>query len=137
MAKDLAKKIGYRYIDTGAMYRAVTLYCIKHDLFEGENLDVSGLEKAITNIKINFQFNPDTGKSDTYLNNQNVEKEIRTMEVADKVSIVSAIGFVRRAMVAQQKEMGKEKGKIACRPFAEGHFSTTVTLSLCKVTPAS
>jgi len=110
MAKDLAQKIGYRYIDTGAMYRAVTLYCIQDNLFEGEKLNIDSLEKAITDIKINFQFNPETGKSETYLNSQNVEKEIRRMEVADKVSIVSAIGFVRRAMVAQQQEMGKEKG---------------------------
>ena len=110
MAKDLAKKIGYRYIDTGAMYRAVALFCIKNDLFEGEKLDISKLEKAICKIKIDFQFNPDTGKSDTFLNGQNVEKEIRTMEVADKVSIVSTIGFIRRAMVAKQQEMGKEKG---------------------------
>ena len=110
MAKDLAKKIGYRYIDTGAMYRAVTLYCIKNNLFEGEKLDVNRLEEAISNIKIDFQFNSEAEKSDTYLNGQNVEKEIRTMEVADKVSIVSAIGFVRRMMVTQQQEIGKEKG---------------------------
>lgn len=110
MAKDLAKKIGYRYIDTGAMYRAVTLFCIQNDLFKGENLDLTSLEKAIPNIKIDFQFNPEVGRSDTYLNGKNVEKEIRTMEVADKVSIVSAVGFVRHAMVAQQQEMGKEKG---------------------------
>ena len=110
MAKDLAKAAGYRYIDTGAMYRAVTLYCIKNNLFEGEVLNIDGLEKVIHNLKIDFQFNPETGKSDTYLNDLNVEKEIRTMEIADKVSIVSAIGFVRRAMVAKQQEMGKDKG---------------------------
>jgi len=110
MAKDLAKKIGYRYIDTGAMYRAITLYCLQNGLFRGEMIDTEGLKKAITNIKIDFQFNPETGKSDTCLNGQNVEKEIRTMEVADKVSIVSTIGFVRHAMVVQQQEMGKEKG---------------------------
>ncbi|MCL2651756.1 MAG: (d)CMP kinase [Candidatus Azobacteroides sp.] len=110
MAKDLAKKIGCRYIDTGAMYRAVTLYCLQNGLFEENKLDLEGLKKAISNIKINFQFNPETERSDTYLNGKNVEKEIRTMEVADKVSIVSAVGFVRHAMVAQQQEMGKEKG---------------------------
>jgi len=110
MAKDLAKKIGYRYIDTGAMYRAVTLYCIQTGLFNGEKLNEEELRKAISSIKIGFKFNPETGKSDTYLNGMNVEKDIRTMEVANKVSIVSAVGFVRHAMVVQQKEMGKEKG---------------------------
>ena len=111
MAKDLAKKIGYRYIDTGAMYRAVTLYCIQNGLFDnGEILNVEELKNAISSIKIDFKFNPETGKSDTYLNGMNVEKDIRTMEVANKVSIVSAVGFVRHAMVVQQKEMGKEKG---------------------------
>ena len=110
MAKDLAKKIGYSYVDTGAMYRAITLYCLQNDLFAGEKLDICRLEKAISHIKIDFQFNPEAGKSDTYLNGQNVEKEIRTMEVSGKVSIVSTIGFVRRAMVAKQQEMGKAKG---------------------------
>jgi len=110
MSKDLAKKIGYRYIDTGAMYRAVTLYCIQNGLFVGEELNVEELKNAISSIKIDFKFNPETGKSDTYLNGLNVEKDIRTMEVANKVSIVSAVGFVRHAMVVQQKEMGKEKG---------------------------
>lgn len=112
MAKDLAKKIGYKYIDTGAMYRAVTLYCIENRLFEGENLNLEELKKAIPDIKIDFRFNQETGRSDTYLNGKNVEKEIRTMEVADKVSIVSAVAFVRHAMVAQQQEMGKEKGVV-------------------------
>jgi len=110
MAKDLAKDIGYTYIDSGAMYRAVTLFCIQQGLFQGDELDVDGLSKMIDDIKIQFVFNPDTGRSDTWLNGRNVEKEIRTMEVADKVSPVSAVGFVRRAMVAMQQEMGKEKG---------------------------
>ena len=110
MAKDLAKKIGYRYIDTGAMYRAITLYCVQNGFFNGEELDVEELEKAIPKINVDFKFNPEAGKSDTYLNGINVEKDIRTMEVANKVSIVSTIGFVRRAMVAKQQEMGKEKG---------------------------
>ena len=110
MAKDLAKKIGYRYIDTGAMYRAVTLYCIQNEFFEQDKLDLDKLKNIISQIKINFQFNSQTGKSDTYLNDKNVEKEIRSMEVAEKVSFVSAVGFVRYAMVAQQQEMGKDKG---------------------------
>ena len=110
MAKDLAKEIGYTYIDSGAMYRAVTLFCIQQNLFQGDALDVDKLSTMIDNIKIQFIFNPATGRSDTWLNGRNVEKEIRTMEVADKVSPVSAVGFVRRAMVVLQQEMGKEKG---------------------------
>ena len=98
MAKDLAKEIGYTYIDTGAMYRAVTLYCIQHGFFEGEKIDIS------------FRLNAETGRPDTYLNGVNVEKEIRGMEVADKVSPVATLGFVRRALVAKQQEMGKAKG---------------------------
>ncbi len=108
MAKDLAKKIGYRYIDTGAMYRAVTLHSIRQGFFNDEKLDEEVLKKAMPGIKIDFQFNPETGRSETFLNGENVEKQIRTMEVAEKVSPVSAIGFVRQAMVAQQQKMGQE-----------------------------
>lgn len=110
MAKDLAKSISYKYIDSGAMYRAVTLYCIRHHFFNGNEIDLKALEAAMPMIHISFRLNTETGKSDTYLNEENVEKEIRSMEVADKVSIVSAIGFVRKAMVDLQQAMGKEKG---------------------------
>lgn len=110
MAKSLAKEIGYIYIDSGAMYRAVTLYCIKHGLFDGDKLDETGLHNEIKNIKIEFRLNKETGMPDTYLNGENVESQIRSMEVSSRVSIVSAIAFVRHAMVAQQQEMGDEKG---------------------------
>ena len=110
MAKDLARSIGYVYIDTGAMYRAVTLYCLQNSLFKEDELDVDGLQKAMDDIHISFLFNPEMGRPDTYLNGKCVETEIRTMEVANKVSIVSTIGFVRKAMVAQQQAMGKQKG---------------------------
>lgn len=110
MAKDLAKQIGYTYIDTGAMYRAVTLYCIQHDLFEGEQIKEEELKAAIGQIEISFSLNAETGRPDTYLNGVNVEKEIRGMEVANKVSPVATLGFVRRALVAKQQEMGKAKG---------------------------
>ncbi|MDH6309239.1 cytidylate kinase [Dysgonomonas sp. PFB1-18] len=110
MAKSLAKQIGYIYIDSGAMYRAVTLYCIEHRLFDGDKLDEDRLHDDIKDIKIEFFLNKDTGTPDTYLNGENVEKQIRTMEVSSKVSIVSAIPFVRHAMVAMQQEMGKAKG---------------------------
>lgn len=110
MAKDLAKEIGYIYIDTGAMYRAVTLYCIQHGFFEGDTIKEEELKACIQDIDITFRLNPDTGRPDTFLNGVNVEKEIRGMEVADKVSPVATLGFVRHALVAKQQEMGKAKG---------------------------
>lgn len=110
MAKDLAHQIGYIYIDSGAMYRAVTLYCMQNGLFDNNTLDVERLEKEISNIKISFKLNEATGLPETYLGDTNVEKQIRTMEVASKVSIVSTVGFVRRAMVHQQQQMGAAKG---------------------------
>ncbi|MDR3339619.1 MAG: (d)CMP kinase [Candidatus Symbiothrix sp.] len=110
MAKDLAKSIKYNYIDSGAMYRAVTLYCLQNTFFQGDNLNLPTLKKHIDAIRISFRFNEATGRSDTYLNGENVEKQIRSMEVADKVSPVATVGFVREAMVRQQQEMGKNKG---------------------------
>jgi len=110
MAKDLAKKIGYIYIDSGAMYRAITLYCIQKGLFEDGKLHKDRLAKEIKNIRISFRINSQTGLPETYLNGTNVEKDIRTMEVSGKVSEISTIGFVRKEMVRQQQEMGQEKG---------------------------
>ena len=110
MAKDLAREIGYIYIDSGAMYRAVTLYSIENGIFQGNDIDTERLRKEIDNIHISFQLNPETGRPDTYLNGVKVEKEIRGMEVANRVSPIAALGFVRRAMVAKQQEMGKAKG---------------------------
>jgi cytidylate kinase len=110
MAKDLARKIGYTYIDSGAMYRAITLYCIENNLFSDDELNGEFLRKEIKNIRITFQPNDVSGCCDTCLNGRNVEKQIRTMEVADKVSPVAAVDFVRKALVEQQQAMGKEKG---------------------------
>lgn len=110
MAKDLAKEIGYIYIDTGAMYRAVTLYALQHGFFAGDKVDEDALRRALPDIHISFQLNKQTGRPDTYLSGTNVEREIRGMEVSDKVSSVAALPFIRRAMVAQQQEMGKAKG---------------------------
>lgn len=110
MAKDLAREIGYIYIDSGAMYRAVTLYCINNNLFSGNEINVAELEKRINDIHITFKLNEKTLTPMTYLNGENVEDKIRTMEVSTKVSPVSAIGFVRTALVALQQELGKEKG---------------------------
>lgn len=111
MAKDLAKRIGYIYVDTGAMYRSVTLFALRNGLFnEDDSINVDELEKRMDEINISFKLNEETGKPDTYLNGKLVEKEIRSMEVSNRVSPIAAIPFVRTAMVAQQQKMGKEKG---------------------------
>lgn len=110
MAKDLAREIGYIYIDSGAMYRAVTLYAMEHGLFDGDMIDTESLEKQIRDIHISFRLNADTQRPDTYMNGVNVENKIRTMDVSSKVSLISTLGFVREAMVKQQQEMGKAKG---------------------------
>lgn len=111
MAKDLAKRIGYVYVDTGAMYRAVTLFALRNGLFEEDGaVKVDELENRMGEIKISFKFNPETGRPDTYLNGELVEREIRGMEVSNHVSPIAAIGFVREAMVAQQQQMGKKGG---------------------------
>ena len=113
MAKDLAREIGYVYVDTGAMYRSVTLYALRKGLFEEDGtIKIQELEKEMPNIHISFQFNPETGRPDTYLNGEYVEKEIRSLEVSSHVSPIAAIGFVRRALVAQQQQMGKDKGVV-------------------------
>ena len=111
MAKDLAKKIGYVYVDTGAMYRAVTLFALRNGLFNDDgSVKTEELEPRMEEIMITFQFNPETQKPDTYLNGELVEKEIRSLEVSNHVSPIAAIPFVRTAMVAQQQAMGREGG---------------------------
>lgn len=110
MAKDLAREIGYIYIDSGAMYRAVTLYSLQHNLIQGETIDTDGLKNQLKDIHISFKLNPETSRPDTYLNGVNVEADIRTMAVSSKVSLIAALDFVRQAMVMQQQEMGKAKG---------------------------
>ncbi len=111
MAKDLAKEIGYIYVDTGAMYRSVTLYALRHGMFGSNNtINAEALEKAMPEIKISFRINAETGRPDTYLNGELVESDIRAMEVSSRVSIVAALPFVRKALVEQQQAMGREKG---------------------------
>ena len=110
MAKDLAREVGYIYIDSGAMYRAVTLYCLENGLFTNEGIDTERLEAAMPDIRISFELNPETQRPMTFLNGQNVEDRIRTMEVSTRVSPVAALPFVREALVKLQQEMGKEKG---------------------------
>lgn len=112
MAKDLAKEVGYTYIDTGAMYRAVTLYSIQNGFFTDGKIDEKRLEAAMSDIDISLRFNQETGRPDTFLNGVKVEKEIRGMEVANLVSPVATLAFVRRSMVTKQQEMGKSKGII-------------------------
>lgn len=111
MAKALAKRIGYAYIDTGAMYRAVALYCLDNGMVASDGeIDEEALAGSLDRISIEFKVNEETGRSETYLNGTNVEKEIRDMRVSGIVSNVAKIAFVRRALVAQQQAMGKEKG---------------------------
>ena len=109
MAKDLAREIGYIYIDSGAMYRAVTYYCLQHDLFTEDSVKMEELQAAMPDIRISFRLNAE-GRPETYLNGECIEKEIRGMPVSSRVSLIATIGFVREAMVALQQEMGKEKG---------------------------
>lgn len=111
MAKNLARQLGYVYVDTGAMYRAVTLYALRHQLFKADGeVDAASLQQAMPDIRISFQFNAQTGKPDTYLNDELVEQEIRTMQVSERVSKIAALPFVRTALVAQQQRMGVDKG---------------------------
>ena len=110
MAKALARNIGYIYIDSGAMYRAVTLYCLDHGLIDGDTVDTDTLRSLMDDIQIDFRPDPETGMTHTFLNGIDVEREIRSMRVSDKVSPVSAIPFVRTAMVAAQQKMGERKG---------------------------
>jgi cytidylate kinase len=113
MAKDLAREVGYIYVDTGAMYRSVTLYALRHGLFhEDGSVRTAELEQAMPDIRISFQLNPETGRPDTYLNGECVEQEIRSLEVSSHVSPIAAVGFVRRALVAQQQQMGQDKGVV-------------------------
>ena len=109
MAKTLAKKIGYTYIDTGAMYRAVTLYAMRRGFISKNGIDEESLRRELPQIKISFGH--DNGQQYTILNGENVERQIRGMEVSGNVSPISAIGFVREAMVELQREMGR-KGAI-------------------------
>lgn len=117
MAKDLAKEIGYVYVDTGAMYRAVTLYALRNGYISHNEEGLSIInEEALKadidacKIGISFKFNPEAGRPDTYLNGEKVEAEIRQMEVSSNVSPIAALPFVRALLTQQQQEMGKEKG---------------------------
>ena len=107
IAKAVAKKFDYIYVDTGAMYRAVTLYCMQNNIIEKGEIDIQKLEDSLDAISISFKINPTTQAQETYLNNQNVETEIRGLEVSNNVSPVSKIKSVREKLVALQREFGQ------------------------------
>lgn len=109
IAKGLAKQLGYTYIDSGAIYRAVALHAIRNGWITDAGMDEGALREHISDIEISFKLNS-SGQQETYLNGENVEKEIRTLEVANGASRVSTLGFVRKELVRQQQKMGKEKG---------------------------
>jgi cytidylate kinase len=135
MAKNLAKAAGYTYIDSGAMYRAVTLYAIQQGFITNGKLDEEALQKVIHTLDLSFRNNPETGQTETFLNGQNVETEIRGMEVANWVSPVAALSFVRRALVIRQQALGKEKAivmdgrDIGTVVFPEAELKVFVTAS--------
>lgn len=112
IAKQLAKALGYVYIDTGAMYRAVTLFAVRNGFFGGEKDNPQALVKLLPKINLKFVYNEELGFSEMYLNDKNVENEIRTLEVSRNVSEVASIEQVRYKLVEIQKEMGKEKGVV-------------------------
>ena len=136
MAKDLAKKLGYVYVDTGAMYRAVTLYAMRNRLFNADgSVKTADLERQMNKINITFKLNKTAERPNTYLNNELVENDIRTLEVSNHVSQLAAVPFVREAMVAQQQRMGKDKGvvmdgrDIGTTVFPEAELKVFVTAS--------
>lgn len=137
MAKQLAKDIGYVYVDTGAMYRAVTLYAMRNGMYPDAGIQEEGLKAAVEagKIQISFKFNAETGRPDTYLNGEKVEDEIRQMEVSNRVSPVAALPFVRALLTQQQQEMGKEKGivmdgrDIGTAVFPQAEMKVFVTAS--------
>lgn len=111
MAKDLAREVGYIYVDTGATYRAVTLFAMRNDVFDAEgNIDETRLKALLPDVKLTFQLNNETKLPEVCLNGENVERYIRTLEVSQHVSPIAALPFVREKLVEQQQAMGNEKG---------------------------
>ena len=112
MAKSIAQKYGMRYIDTGAMYRAITLYSMRNGIIKNKQVDFALLSASLDKITINFQFNSELKKSETFLNNENVEAIIRGIEVSDNVSVISQIKEVREKLILLQKAIGKSKNVV-------------------------
>ena len=136
MAKDLAREVGYIYVDTGAMYRAVTLFAMRNTLFDAEgNINTERLEQLLPEVKISFKLDPETSRPMTCLNGEVVEQEIRSLEVSQHVSPIAALPFVRAKLVEQQQAMGKEKGivmdgrDIGTVVFPEAELKIFVTAS--------
>lgn len=112
IAKQLAKHLGYVYVDSGAMYRAVTLHAMRHGFIDENQFDKSNLIKSLNQVSVNFKFNPELGFAEVYLNGENVEKDIRTLKVSNFVSQVAAVPEVRKQMVKIQKQLGQNKGVV-------------------------
>ena len=112
IAKQLASELGYVYVDSGAMYRAMTLFAMNERFVSPDHLDREGLLQSLDKADVSFQFNADLGYAEIYLNGENVEGQIRTLEVSNLVSVIAAISEVRRKMVAIQKEIGRNKGVV-------------------------
>lgn len=112
LAKQVAKKLGYVYVDTGAMYRAVTLFAMQNNLIDAFEFDKEQLIKRLPEINLKFQFNSQLGFAEMYLNDVNVEKQIRTLEVSNFVSQIAEVSEVRAMLVKQQQQMGKDKGVV-------------------------
>ena len=113
MAKALANRLGYIYVDTGAMYRAVTLFALRSGIINNDgNINEELLNQKIDAINITFNINAESGAIETILNNENVEAAIRTLEVSSKVSLVASLPFVRKFLVRQQQLLGKNKGVV-------------------------
>ena len=110
MAKALAKQIGYIYVDTGAMYRTVTLFALRNNVFDGNELDAARLESLLSEIHVSFVLDPETNLPLACLNGEVVEREIRTMEVSSRVSPIAALPFVRALLTKMQQQMGEAKG---------------------------
>ena len=136
LAKQLAKKLGYVFVDTGAMYRGITLYAIQNQIISDIFFDVDLLKNSLSDIKLHFQFNEQLGFSELFLNDKNVETEIRTMEVSNFVSKIAEISEVRTKLVQQQQQMGKNKGivmdgrDIGTVVFPEAELKIFMTASL-------
>ena len=136
MAKDLAREVGYIYVDTGAMYRAVTLFAMRNNLFDAEgNINTERLEQLLPEVRISFKLDPETSRPMACLNGEVVEQEIRSLEVSQHVSPIAALPFVRAKLVEQQQAMGKEKGivmdgrDIGTVVFPEAELKIFVTAS--------
>ena len=110
LAKGLAKRLGYVFIDTGAMYRGITLYCMRHHLISHTKPDVEAIEKELSGISLSFQYNAETDNNDLFLNGENVERQIRMPDVAANVSKIAAIKSVRRKLVEEQRKIGENGG---------------------------